>query len=178
VQRHDPGDPLIDAFLVASRALVAVAARSLADVDDVTLPQFRALVVVSTRPGITVSELASTLDVHASTATRLCDRLVRKKLLKRVAGTNDRRSMRLFLAAAGVRLVERVSAHRRRDLAAIVSRLEPEMRRPALEALTAFAVAAGEQTDADLFGWETPAPGVKPAVTTPREASRPSTSQR
>ena len=39
---------LTDALLTASRALVAVAARSLAAVDDdVTLPQYRALVVLA-----------------------------------------------------------------------------------------------------------------------------------
>lgn len=159
-----PQDRLVEALLVASRALVGVAARSLADLDDVTLPQFRALVVVSTRPGITVTDLAAALDVHGSTATRLCDRLVRKQLLRRVAGTSDRRSTWLFLAAAGDRLVQRVSNHRRRDLAAIVSKLEPHTQQAALEAMTAFAAAAGEAVDADLFGWDTPIPPAKGIV--------------
>src|SRR3954469_25046498 len=38
---------LTDALVDASRALVAVAARSLADVEEVTLPQWRALVVLT-----------------------------------------------------------------------------------------------------------------------------------
>jgi hypothetical protein len=39
---------LIDALLSASRAMVAIAARSLAGLDaDVTLPQYRALVVLA-----------------------------------------------------------------------------------------------------------------------------------
>ena len=43
-------DSLTDALLTASRALVAVAARSLAAVDDdVTLPQYRALVVLASQ---------------------------------------------------------------------------------------------------------------------------------
>jgi hypothetical protein len=43
-------DELVDTVLAASRALVAVAARSLAAAgDEVTLPQYRALVVLSAR---------------------------------------------------------------------------------------------------------------------------------
>lgn len=146
-------DELVEVLLTASRALVGVAARSLADV-DVTLPQFRALVVLATRPGTTVSDLAHVLDVHPSTATRLCDRLVAKRLVRRRSGTIDRRSTELYLAAAGNRLVERVSSRRRRDLAAIASRLSPEQQRQAVEALRAFGGAAGEVGGADLFGWD------------------------
>ena len=43
-------DELVDTVLAASRALVAVAARSLAAAgDEVTLPQYRALVVLAAR---------------------------------------------------------------------------------------------------------------------------------
>ncbi|MGZ6975501.1 MAG: MarR family transcriptional regulator, partial [Acidimicrobiia bacterium] len=58
-----------DAVLLASRALVGVAARSLAEVEDeVTLPQFRALVVLATADR-NLGDLAEALDVHPSTAT-------------------------------------------------------------------------------------------------------------
>ena len=67
-----------DAVLRASRALVGVAARSLAEVeDDVTLPQFRALVVLAAGER-QLGELAEALDVHPSSATRLCTRLDRR----------------------------------------------------------------------------------------------------
>lgn len=145
---------VVDALLVASRALVAVAARSLADTGDITLPQYRALIVLSTRPGLAVADLAAALDVHPSTATRLCDRLERKKLVRRTPSTDDRRSTRLHLAAAGTRLVEQVTSRRRRDLAAIVARLPEASAAQAVDVLTAFAAAAGEPVGADLFGWE------------------------
>ena len=151
-------DGAVDALLVASRALVAVAARSLADVDDITLSQYRALIVLRNHPGIAVTDLAEALDVHPSTATRLCDRLVRKHLIRRAQGTQDRRSTELHLAAVGRRLVDRVTERRRRDLAAIVSRLPDDVRARAVEALTAFAEAAGEPAGPDLFGWEVGAP--------------------
>jgi DNA-binding MarR family transcriptional regulator len=153
---HESGDEpaAVDALLVASRALVAVAARSLADVDDITLPQYRALIVLGKRPGITVHDLAEALDVHPSTATRLCDRLARKHLIRRVQAPEDRRSTRLHLAAAGRRLVDRVTERRRRDLAAIAAKLPDDVQAQAVAVLTAFAEAAGEPGGPDLFGWD------------------------
>ena len=65
----------MDALLAASRALVAISARSIAGTDDVTLPQFRMLVVLSQSP-TNLSGLARSLDVAPSTAMRMVDRLV------------------------------------------------------------------------------------------------------
>jgi DNA-binding MarR family transcriptional regulator len=156
LQQSGSSDDLVDALLAASRALVAVAARSLADAGDITLPQYRALIVLATRPGITVGDLAAALDVHPSTATRLCDRLVAKKLVRRAQSPEDRRSIRLELAAAGTRVVEQVTGRRRRDLAAIAARMPAEAATAAVAALTAFAEAAGPVTGADPFGWPAP----------------------
>jgi DNA-binding MarR family transcriptional regulator len=143
-----------DAVLQASRVFVAVAVSSLNDVaEDVTLAQFRVLVILSTYGPQNLASLAESLDVNPSTATRLCDRLVRKRLVRRTQGTEDRRSTQLHLAAAGRRLVERVTARRRRDLAAIASRLPEDARARAIEVLGAFADAAGEERGVDLFGW-------------------------
>ena len=65
-------DAVTDAVLTASRALVGVAARSLAVVDaEVTLPQYRALVVLAARGPRLVGELADELSIHPSTETRL-----------------------------------------------------------------------------------------------------------
>ena len=132
--------------------LVGIAARSLPDNEDVTLQQFRALVVLSKQETVTATHLATALGIHQSSATRLCDRLVRKKLIKRVPGVADRREIAVSLAAAGRRLVERVSARRRRELRAIAARMSTDARRRALEGLTAFAEAADEPAVVDRFG--------------------------
>ncbi|HEX3623213.1 MAG TPA: MarR family transcriptional regulator [Acidimicrobiales bacterium] len=158
MQTSGRDDAAVDAFLVASRALVGVAAQSLADV-DITLPQYRALIVLWTRPGVTVTDLAEALDIHASTATRMCDRLARKQLVRRTQGTADRRATELRLAAAGRRLVERVTDRRRRAIAAITATLSPDVTAAAVAALDAFARAAGEPTGVDLFGWDDGAVG-------------------
>src|SRR3954452_10273924 len=91
-------DELVDALLSASRAMVALAARSLAGLDaDVTLPQFRALVVLAARGPQRAVDIATELGVNPSTGTRMCDRLVRKGLVRRTRTAGDRRVVRLGL---------------------------------------------------------------------------------
>ena len=152
---HDSAvEAATEALLRASRALVAVAARSLADADEVTLPQFRALVVLTRSAPVTVGDLAGALDIHPSTATRMCDRLEGKRLVRRHPATSpDRRETTVSLTAPGRRLVERVTARRRRDLAAIAASMAPGDRDRAIGGLRAFALAAGELPVLDPFGW-------------------------
>jgi DNA-binding MarR family transcriptional regulator len=158
---HIPPDGVedaTDALLIASRALVAVAARSLADV-DVTLPQFRALVILTGPKTATVGDLAEELGIHPSTATRLCDRLERKRLVRRRPGvSSDRRETTVSLTAPGRRVVGRVTDRRRRELATIAAAMSPEDRRDAIRGLASFARAAGELPDVDPFGWADSAP--------------------
>ncbi|MBA3652641.1 MAG: MarR family transcriptional regulator [Actinobacteria bacterium] len=142
-----------EVLLRASRVLVAVAARSFADVDDVTLPQFRALVVLTRPSAVTVGDLAEALDVRPSTATRLCDRLERKRLVKRNPGAPpDRRETQVSLTASGRRLVALVTGRRSRDIAAIAASMTPAECAHAVKGLSAFATAAGE-LPIDPFGW-------------------------
>jgi DNA-binding MarR family transcriptional regulator len=154
-----PG-PLVDAVLAASRALVSVAARSLGSLgEDVTLPQYRALVVLATRGPQRLAELAHALNVGPSTATRMCDRLVRKLLVHRRRTNDDRRGVRISLAPAGRELVEHVTERRRDEIAAVLARLPHDERPGLLQAMEAFARAAGEPTDKDwALGWATSEP--------------------
>lgn len=149
-------EPLVDSVLHASRALVAVAARSLAAVaDEVTLPQYRVLVVLAARGPQGLAPLAAALGVSPSTATRMCGRLVRKGLVQRRTPSRDRRQVRLALTEAGRAVVAQVTALRRGEIARIVAAVPPERRAQVVEALTAFAEAAGESADRDwTAGWE------------------------
>ncbi|MCZ9336179.1 MarR family transcriptional regulator, partial [Streptomyces sp. TRM76130] len=73
----DDVDAVTQAVLTASRLLVAVSARSLAEVEErVTLPQFRMLVVLATRGATKLVTLAEQLQVAPSTAMRMVDRLI------------------------------------------------------------------------------------------------------
>lgn len=152
---EDPDTALVDAVLGASRALVAVAARSLATVaEDVTLPQYRALVELAARGPLRLAELADTLAVDRSSATRMADRLVRKGLVERERVPEDRRSIRLSLTPAGAELVAEVSRRRRSEIAAILTRLPSAHRSAVVGALRAFADAAGEVPEQQWsLGW-------------------------
>ncbi|VEG15141.1 MarR family transcriptional regulator [Mycolicibacterium phlei] len=70
-------DALTDSLLVASRLLLAISARSIAEVDEtITFPQFRTLVILSNEGPINLAALAQLLGVQPSTTGRMVDRLV------------------------------------------------------------------------------------------------------
>ena len=99
VGNHAVGEPradpaAVDAVLTASRSLVAVATRSLgAAAEETTIAQYRALVVLASRGPRRMADLAEALDVAPSTAGRMCDRLVRKGLVRRHRAPGDRRAV-------------------------------------------------------------------------------------
>ncbi len=147
-----PDQSLSDAVLTASRVLVAVAARSLAAHEgEISLQQYRALVVLASRGPQRPVDLAQALGVDPSTTTRLCDRLVDKRLISRRRQGDDRRAVRLDLAAAGRRLVDRVTAARRNEIEKILTRVPAQKRKDLVEAFVAFGDAAGEIPDTE---WE------------------------
>jgi DNA-binding MarR family transcriptional regulator len=142
-------DPVVDALLRASRALVSITARSLSAVnEDVTLPQFRSLVVLATAGPQTVSALADRLTVHASTMTRMCNRLVSRGLVVRAPSAVDRREVVIALTTMGTSVVENVMAARRKELDDVVRRMGDDDRVAVVSALNKFAQAAGEEPNA------------------------------
>jgi DNA-binding MarR family transcriptional regulator len=148
-------DELVDGVLGASRALVAVAARSLATVaDDVTLAQYRVLIELASRGPQRLADLAAGLHVDRSTATRMCDRLVRKRLIARRRTSDDRRGVRVSLTSAGAELVAEVSHRRRAEISRIVERMPTSDRALVVKAVRAFAEAAGEVPEQEWsLGW-------------------------
>jgi len=154
-------DPAVQALMLASRAFVGLTVRALGAVgDEVTLPQFRTLVVLAVRGPRRSVDIAEELQVNPSTGTRMCDRLVRKGLVRRLRPAGDRRVVQLRLTRAGHEIVERVVARRTAELERIVAETA-ELWQPAVtEALTAFAAAAGELPEQEWWlGWERYSPG-------------------
>jgi DNA-binding MarR family transcriptional regulator len=139
------GEPVVDALMRASRALASITARSLASVnEEVTLTQFGTLVVLSERGPQTVTALAEHLDVHASTMTRMCTRLVSRGLVVRVPSAVDRREVVITLSPAGARLVEEVRDTRKREFDNVVGRMTVGDQQVVIDACHAFASAAGD----------------------------------
>jgi DNA-binding MarR family transcriptional regulator len=138
----------VDAVLTASRSLIAVATRSLgAAAEETTIAQYRTLVVLASRGPQRLVDLATTLDVAPSTAGRMCDRLVRKGLIRRNRARADRRAVLVSITAAGRQVVDQATARRRALIAGILSQLPPARQRSVAEAMRAFADAAGEIPD-------------------------------
>ncbi|WP_149830702.1 MarR family winged helix-turn-helix transcriptional regulator [Streptomyces tailanensis] len=138
-------DAVTRAVLTASRLLVAVSARSLAEVEErLTLPQFRMLVVLSTRGVAKLVVLAELLQVAPSTAMRMVDRLIAAGLAERQTNPDNRRETLLRLTEEGRRTVAEVMARRRAEISGIVERLDAKQRVALVEALTAFNEAGGE----------------------------------
>jgi DNA-binding MarR family transcriptional regulator len=138
-------DTVTDAVLRASRLLVGLSARSIAAVDDsITLPQFRLLVVLSTRGPMKLSALAEHLDVKSSTTTRMIDRLVAAGLVDREINPISRREVVIDLTGTGASVVTRVTQARRREIANIVANMPPPHRTWLVDALDAFSEAGGE----------------------------------
>lgn len=137
--------------MAASQVLMAIAARSLVETTDaeVTLPQFRALVVLSTRGALRPGDLGAELGVEPSTATRSCDRLQRKGLVAREHSGTDRRAVLVCLTDPGRELVDAVMTRRRREMEALVAAV-PAAHYPAVIAtLEALVNAAGAAPDQD-----------------------------
>ena len=146
----DDPDRQADSVMRAARVLVGVVAQSVAEVEDlVSLPQLRVLVLVASRGRLNLGQVAAALGVHPSNATRTVDRLVVAGLLKRTEDPDDRRYLALDLSKRGHDVVERVMAHRRASILAVMENMSAARRRALAEALESFAEAAGERADGE-----------------------------
>jgi DNA-binding MarR family transcriptional regulator len=142
---EDAADAITDALLTASRLLVAMSARSIALVDEtITIPQFRTLVILSTRDAINLATLAALLGVAPSTTGRMVDRLVTGGLIDRRPHPYSRRELVVTLTRRGREIVDAVTERRRDEIAHVVAKMAPAERRGLVRALTAFTRAGDE----------------------------------
>jgi DNA-binding MarR family transcriptional regulator len=162
-----PADPAaVDAVLTASRSLIAVTTRSLgAAAEETTIAQYRALVVLASRGPQRMVDLASALEVAPSTAGRMCDRLVRKRLIRRHRARTDRRAVLVSLTPAGRQVVDQATARRRALIEDILRKLPPARQHAVAGALAVFADAAGEIPDSQ---WPQETPDGQAAAPAPR----------
>lgn len=143
-------DDMADAFITVSRALVGIAVRSInAAPVEVTLVQHRLLVLLATGGDQTVGALAEQLEVNASNASRLCDRLQKLGLIARDRSSSDGRAVDVSLTAAGRELLENVRAHRRREVQRVLDHMASTDVDAMIKALTAFGEAAHEAGEAE-----------------------------
>jgi DNA-binding MarR family transcriptional regulator len=143
--QEDSVDLITDALLIASRLLVAISARSIAQVDEtITTAQFRTLVILSTKGPMNLATLAGLLNVQPSATGRMVDRLVGAGLIDRQTHPTSRRELLAALTTRGRQVVRQVTAARRTEIARIVEAMPPAERRGLVRALAAFTTAGGE----------------------------------
>ena len=143
---------MLDAVVAASRVLVGIATRSLeATTRDVTLPQCRALVTMAQLGPSSLVALADALRVNPSTAKRMCDRLIVKGLVDRVATGGG---VCLALTRRGHDVVRRITEARRCELRQVVDQLSPAERVELVKCMEAFRRAGAEAAERDwALGW-------------------------
>ena len=141
-----------EATLRASRALLGIVARSVADaIDQVTLPQFRVLFVLSGSGAMRMGALAARVGAVPSTFSRTIDRMVDGGWVVRQESPQSRREILVDLTDAGRQLVEQVTDRRRRQMASVLTSLTSEEQQKIIDALDLFSTAAGEPTPEDLL---------------------------
>jgi DNA-binding MarR family transcriptional regulator len=141
-----------DAVLHASRALLGVVARSIAPaLDQISLPQFRVLVVLTATGPLRMGALAERIGAQPSTFSRTVDRMVTNGWLARAANENSRREVLVRATPEGQQLVDRVTERRSEELRAILAVLTETEQKEIAAALRAFATAAGEPHPATLL---------------------------
>ncbi len=72
---------------------------------DITPVQYSALVAIDINPGLDQTALCNLIAIDRSTVGDVVTRLERKKLIKRTAGSEDRRTKVLFITPAGKKLI-------------------------------------------------------------------------
>lgn len=145
-------DRVADETLRLSRSLLGVVARSLGDsLEQVTLPQFRVLVLLTARGPVRMRDLAERMGAVPSTFTRVVDRLEDAGWVSRSPGSGDRREVLISVTPAARQLVDEVTERRRREIARILSHLDTTEQERVREAFLLFTAAAGEPAAEDLL---------------------------
>ncbi len=139
------GADINESILAASRVFVAIASRALAGLTpEITLPQLRTLVLLSANGPMGVGELATALAVVPSTATRMCDRLADKKLIRRVVDPSNRRRVSVELLPGGTELIRRSTERRQREIAHLLTSMTGPEQVQVAAALQVLVRAANE----------------------------------
>lgn len=131
--------------LDTTRALLGIAVRSMAPaLEQMTLPQYRTLVLLHTHGPLRSGRLAAELGIHASTFTRTADRMARDGWIRRTENPGNRREVLIELTERARALVAEVTARRARELTRVLAPLPAAQREVVLEGFRLFSRAAAD----------------------------------
>jgi len=94
----------------------------------ITPVQYSALIAVANHPGIDQTALCNLIAFDRSTIGDVVSRLEKKKLLKRLNGTLDRRTKSLYITPAGRRVIRDIEPSVQSTQRLILSPLKPAQR--------------------------------------------------
>ncbi|MGH3165035.1 MAG: MarR family winged helix-turn-helix transcriptional regulator [Trebonia sp.] len=138
-------DGQVSALELMTRALVGITMQSLQVLaGEVSLPQFRLLLVASVLGRVPSSRIAAEAMMTPSSVTRLTDKLAAAGLLERGADSRSRSIVTIGITRAGLDLVTRVVERRHELLAAVLGGMTPEDRETAARTACQFAGLAAD----------------------------------
>ena len=105
---------------------------------DLSAPEMRALRSVFACADCSMQNLAQTLGFTKGGATRVVDRLEKKKMVKRVRSAEDGRVCCVQLTKAGEDMLGRVNEQTQQHVAKILDKMDPNMRQIVRTALAAL----------------------------------------
>lgn len=143
----------VAALELMTRALVGLTLKSLQVLEgEVSLPQFRLLLMLSVLGKVPSSRLAAELGTTGSSVTRLGDRLEAAGLVTRGSDARNRSIVTLEATEAGHGLVTRVIKRRQELLAAVLDRMDPAEREAAARLAQRFNELAGDAAALGVTG--------------------------
>jgi DNA-binding MarR family transcriptional regulator len=107
---------------------------------DLTFPQAQAMRILRRGP-VPTGHLASQLKISAPAITQLTDRLIRKGLIKRTAGAEDRRCVIVGLSVRGRQLIDQFRRRRREIFSRALAHLSSQEQSDITEALVKVVTA-------------------------------------
>jgi DNA-binding MarR family transcriptional regulator len=154
MDKSEPGGTgEVAALELMTRALVGLTVHSLEALGgEVTLPQFRLLLIASGLGRVPSSRIAADAMMKPSSVTRLADKLEAAGLLERGTDPRSRSIVTIEVTRAGLDLVARVVARRHELLENVLGRMEPEERQAAARIARRFAGLAGDAASFSATG--------------------------
>jgi len=117
--------------------------------ENISHGEFRALRAMSRVDRCTMQDIAKSIAVTKSGATRIISRLEEKKLVRRVHDQKDARICCVQLSKEGKSLLSRITDEPSKKMAAVLDAMAPDMRQILLIGLRAFSETAHNQTAND-----------------------------
>ena len=113
--------------------------------ENISHGEFRALRAMSRLDRCTMQDIAKSIAVTKSGATRIVSRLEEKKLARRLHDQNDARICCVQLSKEGKSLLSRITEEPAKQMSAVLNAMTPDMRQILMIGLRAFVDTALRQ---------------------------------